>query len=96
MTPTNFCYWLQGFFEVTENSESKEIKLSQKQIDIIRAHLNLVFFHTIDPENLKGMSELDIKKYSKIHDGAKSGDKIKISEDKLHPLIPEYEIKYNC
>lgn len=97
MTPANFCYWLQGFFEVTENSDSKEIKLTEKQINVIRAHLNLVFFHSIDPENFKDMSELDVKKYSKIHDGAKSGDKIEDTSDiKKFSWVPDYEIKYNC
>lgn len=78
MTPVQYCYWLQGFFEISENSECTEITLTQKQIQTIRAHLNLVFFHAIDPENLKGTSELDKIKYSKIHDGAKSGDNIEI------------------
>ena len=76
MTPVNFAYWLQGFFEIAENSETKDIKLTPKQVEIIRAHLNLDFFHAIDPENLKDKSELDKKKYQNIHDGAKSGDSI--------------------
>lgn len=80
MTPANFCYWLQGFFEVTENSDSKEIKLTEKQINVIRAHLNLVFFHAIDPETLKDKSDVEKLKYQKIHDGAKSGKPISQEE----------------
>ena len=76
MTPANFCYWLQGFFEIAENSETKDIQLTQKQIDVIRAHLNLVFFHVIDPENLKDKTPEDKAKYQKIHDGSKSGEAI--------------------
>ncbi len=38
MTPENFCYWLQGYFEI---SESKE--LTEEQINIIKSHLELVF-----------------------------------------------------
>ncbi len=38
MTPEQFTYWLQGFFEITENPT-----LSPKQIKIIKDHLELVF-----------------------------------------------------
>lgn len=74
MTPVNFAYWLQGFFEITE--VNNEILLTPEQIKMIRAHLNLVFFHAIDPETLKDKSEFEKLKYQKIHDGAKSGDSI--------------------
>ena len=33
-----FCYWLQGFFEMTEADT-----LSKKQVLMIKEHLNLVF-----------------------------------------------------
>ena len=74
MTPVNFCYFLQGYFEISE--VDKEITLTPEQVKMIRAHLNLVFFHAIDPETLKDKSDLEKLKYQKIHDGAKSGDKI--------------------
>jgi hypothetical protein len=38
MDATNFTYWLQGFFEV---SDAK--KLDEKQVQIIKDHLGLVF-----------------------------------------------------
>lgn len=79
MTPVNFAYWLQGFFEITE-VQDKEITLSPEQVKMIRAHLNLVFFHAIDPENLKDKSEVQKLKYQKIHDGAKSGESISQKE----------------
>lgn len=44
MTTRDFCYWLQGFFEV---SDTKDI--NAKQTEIIQRHLNLVFVHDIDP-----------------------------------------------
>lgn len=40
-----FCFWLQGFFEV---SNAKVI--SEEQVELIKNHLNLVFAHEIDPE----------------------------------------------
>lgn len=39
MTPENFCYWLQGFFELTGQDKG----LSPRQYDVIESHLNLVF-----------------------------------------------------
>lgn len=44
MTSRDFCYWLQGYFEV---SEPKEI--GEKETQMIKKHLALVFKHEIDP-----------------------------------------------
>lgn len=38
MTPENFCYWLQGYLEI---SDSKD--LDSNQLDIVKDHLKLVF-----------------------------------------------------
>lgn len=38
MTPKNFTYWIQGFFEI---SDAK--KLDETQVQIIKDHLDLVF-----------------------------------------------------
>ena len=108
MKPENFCYWLQGKFEL----DSSDI-LTPEQVRIIKAHLNLVFFHAIDPETLKDSSEIDKIKYQKIHDGANDGDKITEKEfgeliKKSAPAISKYQdepksffyddtqITYNC
>lgn len=45
MTSRDFCYWLQGFFELSGGGG----ELSQVQAGIIRKHLALVFKHEIDP-----------------------------------------------
>ena len=71
MKPDQFCYWMQGFFEISDSNT-----LTPEQVKMIRAHLNLVFFHAIDPETLKDKSDIEKLKYQKIHDGAKSGDTI--------------------
>ncbi len=53
MTSREFCYWLQGFFEIEGKARSTngalEGSLNPAQVDAIRAHLNLVFVHEIDP-----------------------------------------------
>ena len=38
MSPDSFCYWLNGFFEI-----SGQKKLTQQQVQIIKDHLDLVF-----------------------------------------------------
>lgn len=43
MTPENFTYWLQGYFELLSVTEQGDIILSAKQAMVIRDHLSLVF-----------------------------------------------------
>ncbi len=46
MKSTEFCYWLQGFFELGAESNTG---LTPYQVDLIKKHLQLVFVHDIDP-----------------------------------------------
>ena len=43
MKSTEFCYWLQGLFELSDVKN-----LDEKQTSLIKKHLDLVFFHEID------------------------------------------------
>jgi hypothetical protein len=45
MKSRDFCYWLQGFFELTECPHG----LSTDRTETIKRHLALVFEHEIDP-----------------------------------------------
>lgn len=47
MTSRDFCYWLQGYFEIGAGDMGNA--LSGQQVDAIRRHLALVFKHEIDP-----------------------------------------------
>jgi hypothetical protein len=44
VTSRDFCYWLQGLFELGE-----PVALNETQTKAVRAHLALVFKHEIDP-----------------------------------------------
>ena len=44
MKSRDFCYWLQGLFELAEPST-----LDEKQVQTIRNHLNMVFYYEVDP-----------------------------------------------
>ena len=62
MKSTEFAYWLQGFFELSETNS-----LSERQTEIIKNHLKLVFKYEIDPsysDDPKVLNELQ-----DIHDG---------------------------
>lgn len=43
MKSRDFCFWLQGYFELTDRKS-----LSEEQVQQIKKHLSLVFKHEID------------------------------------------------
>lgn len=53
MTSRDFCFWLQGYFEIQGNRPTQEPEslygLNESQIEMIRRHLSMVFKHEIDP-----------------------------------------------
>ncbi len=50
MTSRDFCFWLQGFFEIAGQKSSPEApEIGREQALIIERHLALVFKHEIDP-----------------------------------------------
>lgn len=44
MTSRDFCYWLQGLFEL-----GSPVALDAKQTDLVKVHLAMVFVHEINP-----------------------------------------------
>ena len=54
MTSRDFCYWLQGYFEIhgagPRPPEPQDIdSLPAYKVNIIKRHLEMVFKHEIDP-----------------------------------------------
>lgn len=47
MTARDFCYWLQGYFEVTGDRYDE---LSPDRVEVVKKHLALVFAHDLDPQ----------------------------------------------
>lgn len=89
MQAINFCYWLQGFFELN-SFNGKNLEISIEQAAIIQCHLNLVFKHEIDPDVFKNKTKEEIAEYIAIHSGAKRGDKI-ISKDDFEKILKKIE-----
>lgn len=52
MKSTEFCYWLQGLFELG-NPQC----LDARQTDLIKKHLAMVFIHDIDPSYPKNQQK---------------------------------------
>lgn len=57
MKARDFCYWLQGYFELAadgnrnDHGQAVQPGLSGLQIHTIQNHLNMVFKHEIDPSH---------------------------------------------
>lgn len=66
MTSRDFCYWLQGYFEIRE-ADGVSVEPTPEMLEVIRKHLALVFKHEIDPSAgpPKHQAELD-----EIHAGS--------------------------
>lgn len=80
MTSRDFCYWLQGLFELSPERKT----LNAIQVELIRKHLAMVFIHEIDPSmgDKKHRAELDKAHSTKFPGGF------------LGPNLSD--IKFNC
>lgn len=65
MTSRDFCYWLQGYFEL-----GLVTSLSETQVKVIRNHLAMVFKHEIDPSHGDADHQLLL---DQLHQGGPSG-----------------------
>ena len=65
MTSRDFCYWLQGYFELHAPA-----RIDEKETKIIQQHLSLVFKHEIDPSIDLG-DPAKAAELQKIHDAIK-------------------------
>ena len=70
MTSRDFCYWLQGYFEIHGNRPVLEpesvYNLNDSQVYMIKRHLAMVFIHEIDPSM---GSKLHQDKLTESHSG---------------------------
>lgn len=52
MKASEFCYWLQGFFEIAHASDDpRKTSLNSEQVEIVQRHLSLVFKHELDAQH---------------------------------------------
>jgi len=78
MTSRDFCYWLQGYFEIQEAGHPPNAKvdigITSERVAVIKKHLALVFAHDIDPS--AGPPEHQAK-LDHIHHNASDGGLIR-------------------
>ena len=79
MTPENFAYWLQGYFELIDDG----LPLTNTQVEIIKDHLALVFTK-VTPDRTNNVED-DIKDEGKID--------LEFPLDEWKKLIKELEEK---
>lgn len=89
MKSTEFCYWLIGFFELSEPNTP----LTDKQVEIIKNHLKLVFLYEIDPSYSDDPTVQQI--FQNIHDGKKPLDGVNINQPSFHPARTD-GVKLKC
>jgi hypothetical protein len=68
MTSRDFCFWLQGFFEVAgERTKPEAPEIGRGQAQLIQQHLALVFKHEIDPAMGGPEKQADLNKIHNSH-----------------------------
>jgi hypothetical protein len=63
VTSRDFCFWLQGYLEV-----SGATSLDERATEVLKAHLALVFKHEIDPSMGNAQKQQTL---NKLHGGGK-------------------------
>jgi hypothetical protein len=90
MTSRDFCYWLQGYFELQSNQQ-RVSSMSLEQVEIIKKHLAMVFKHEIDPSH--GTPEHQ-KELQEIHDAlVKTNERV---EEVARRPMERRDTPYTC
>ena len=66
MMARDFCYWLMGYLELNGVGQLNAGPLMGAQVDVVQAHLNLVFLHDKKQDSGSGVDPAVSKK---VHDG---------------------------
>lgn len=84
MKAVEFCYWLQGLFEIADPKE-----LNAEQVEIIKRHLNMVFYHEIDKLYPKDEQQI----LNELH--APADKKLGVTENGK-PIHPDNFLRPRC
>lgn len=90
MTSRDFCYWLQGYFEIALADGQHTVFLTPAQINTLKSHLAMVFRHEIDPSmgDQEHQTELN-----EIHEGGSVTPQTPFSQAHQSPGVDEL---YRC
>ena len=56
MTARDFCYWMQGYFELADADA-----MTAEQVNAVKRHLSMVFAHEIDPSMGDAQHQADLQ-----------------------------------
>jgi|GEM_PF-1619793 hypothetical protein len=95
MTAREFCYWLQGYYELGGSTE-----LNANQLGTIKNHLAMVFKHEIDPsagspEHQTALSQLHNGQFENLEDVVKKIIQENPAPPHSHPA-PLGETRLRC
>jgi hypothetical protein len=88
MRSVDFCYFLQGFFELSEPNKA----LTAEQVQTIKNHLKLVFLYEIDPSYTDNKVVQAI--FQNIHDGKEPLEGVKLNTPL--PSRPNNDVIVKC
>lgn len=98
MTSRDFCFWLQGFFEINDAKPASHeaTRFDYRQADMIRKHLALVFVHEIDPgmgppAHQEALNAL----HTKLDEVQKTAEEAKADANKPKPYDPQNPV-FRC
>lgn len=87
MTSREFCYWLQGFFELQAAGGATGLVITTGQLQCVQNHLNMVFKHEIDPSQGSPEHQAEL---SAAHEGSPpSADRPPVTVEQIKQLIKE-------
>lgn len=85
MTSRDFCYWLQGFFEIeASNNAGPHELMDAGQVRCIKNHLALVFKHEIDPSQGSPAHQAELQQ---IHDAPPLTEPQKITLEQIKKTV---------
>ena len=90
MTSKDFCYFLQGFFELSESNQA----LTVEQIKTIKNHLKLVFLYEIDPSYSDNKIVQQI--FQNIHDGKDPLKNVNAELEVKPQVLNNTNMKFRC
>jgi hypothetical protein len=94
MRPEEFCYWLQGFLEMSDPKT-----MDEKQVDLMKRHLALVFEHAIDPSYVEGLPTEEAKAKAEhlqnVHDGKTESAAFQKPRPQIH-YLPSDKPVFRC
>lgn len=94
MTSRDFCYWMQGYFELVDADA-----MTAEQVSTVKRHLSMVFAHKIDPSMGDARHQADLQHAHDAVPSPSTDGNVGFSLDPTcspFPLRAEPPVRYRC